>query len=61
MTAEEMQQRLLALEAQQSQILAWLQGFLPVLTPQDLALVLGASVSVLLAGWSLRQAIRALN
>lgn len=52
MTPEEMQQRLLALEAQQSQILAWLQGFLPVLTPQDLALVLGASVSILLAGWS---------
>lgn len=61
MTPEEMEARILALEAQQSQILAWLQVMFPVLDSSDVSLLLGAATAVLLAGFSVRMAIRSLN
>lgn len=61
MTPEQIEQRIAALEAQQSQLIGWLQAIFPVLSVEDVGAIFGASLAVLLAAWGVRQAIRALN
>lgn len=61
MTPEEMADRILALEAQQSQIVMWLSAMFPVLSSQDVAVLIGAGTALMLAGFSVRAFIRALG
>lgn len=61
MTPEEMADRIVALEAQQSQILGWLMAMFPVLDGEAVAVLIGAGTALLLAGFSVRMAIKALQ
>lgn len=61
MTPEEMALRIAALEAQQSQILGWLMAMFPILDSHGVMVLIGAGTALLLAGFSVRMAIRALQ